>query len=58
MIIPALFCINQVNLSTSLHRLAKLSVMTPLSDRMLRQALRPGTAVLVVIAGKIWEESV
>eukprot|EP00435_Cladocopium_sp_Y103_P016967 s907_g4.t1 len=30
---------NLVNLSTSLHRLAKLSVMTPHSDRMLRQDL-------------------
>lgn len=29
---------NLVNLSTSLHRLAKLSVMTPHSDRMLRQS--------------------
>ena len=31
--------IPEVNLSTSLHRLAKLSVMTPHSDRMLRQAV-------------------
>lgn len=34
-------CINDmnlVNLSTSLHRLAKLSVVTPHSDRMLRQS--------------------
>ena len=29
---------NEVNLSTSLHRLAKLSVVTPQGDRLLRQA--------------------